>query len=49
MRFCSYYVAGSQFYFISEKLNKCKHCIQLDYSCNLTISSAELDCISEEI
>ena len=32
-----------------KKLNKCEHCVQLSHSCNLTISSVKLNCISEEI
>ena len=49
MRFCSCCVTGSHFCFVSEELNKCKHCIQLSHSCNLIISLVKLNCINEEL
>ena len=49
MRFCNCCVAGDYFCFISEKLDKCEHCIQSGHSYNLIISSIKLDCINEKI
>ena len=49
MRFCNYCIAGSHFCFVLEKSDKCKHCIQSDHSCDLTISLVKLDYIDEKI
>ena len=49
IRFCSYYIADNCFCFILKELNKCKYCIQLDYSYNLTISSVKLNQINKEL
>ena len=49
MRFCNYCITGDYFCFVLKKLDKCKHCIQLDYSYNLIISLIKLNCINKKI